>query len=90
MCHPPGITCHRTRIARAAGPRHFTPSPAIVARRRPRRLCGDRYPDGDDGFPTLALVTVAATIGLFFVTGHWITERRELLVAPASSADTAS
>ncbi|MEU3245517.1 hypothetical protein [Streptomyces sp. NPDC006875] len=63
-----------------------------AARERPRlvRLCGDRYPHGDDGFPTLALVTVAATIGLFFVVGHWITERREPLVAPASSADTTS
>ncbi|MEU1529894.1 hypothetical protein [Streptomyces fagopyri] len=42
------------------------------------RLCGDRYPDGDGGFPTLALVAVAATIGLLFVTGHWVTSRRAL------------
>ncbi|WP_455431819.1 hypothetical protein [Streptomyces fagopyri] len=42
------------------------------------RLCGDRYPDGDGGFSTLALVAVAATIGLLFVTGHWVTTRREL------------
>ncbi|MGV9707301.1 hypothetical protein [Streptomyces sp. NPDC003483] len=63
-----------------------------VAREHPRlvRLCGDRYPDGDNGFPTLALVTVAAAIGLLFVTGHWITTRRALLVAPTSSAGTTS
>ncbi|MET7681615.1 hypothetical protein [Streptomyces sp. NPDC005423] len=56
-----------------------------AARERPRlvRLCGDRYPDGDDGFPTLVLVAVAATIGLLVVAGHWINTRRELLTASA-------
>ncbi|MFE4698191.1 hypothetical protein ACFRIC_14095 [Streptomyces sp. NPDC056738] len=51
-----------------------------AAREQPRltRLCGDRYPDGDDGFPSFVLFTVAATIGLLFVTGHWLTTRREL------------
>ncbi|MFF3891454.1 hypothetical protein [Streptomyces sp. NPDC001914] len=51
-----------------------------AARERPRltRLCGDRYPDGDDEFPSFALFTAAATIGLLFVTGRWLTTRREL------------
>ncbi|MFD9793578.1 hypothetical protein ACFWXK_21820 [Streptomyces sp. NPDC059070] len=63
-----------------------------AAREHPRlvRLCGDRYPDGDDEFPTLALITTAASIGLLFVTGHWIAKRREIRGAAEPSADRPS
>ncbi|MEV6193386.1 hypothetical protein AB0M19_13420 [Streptomyces sp. NPDC051920] len=63
-----------------------------AARSQPRltRSCGERYPNGDSGFPTLVLVTVAATIGLLFVTGRWITKRREHLAVPSAPAGAAA
>ncbi len=90
------VTDHRYTVSRSTSdyprPRKGDRVCLEAARKQPRltRLCGDRYPDGDDGFPALALTTVAATIGLLFVTGHWITKRREPLLAPTASADTAS
>ncbi|MFJ8993481.1 hypothetical protein ACIRQH_24200 [Streptomyces sp. NPDC102279] len=50
------------------------------------RLCGDRYPDGDDRFPTLALTGVAATIGLIYVIARWVAKNRELLQPRAKTA----
>ncbi|MFJ8996009.1 hypothetical protein ACIRQH_37090 [Streptomyces sp. NPDC102279] len=41
------------------------------------RLCGDRYPDGDGGFPTGVLTAVAATIAFFFVMGRWAIKLRQ-------------
>ncbi|MEV6018290.1 MULTISPECIES: hypothetical protein [unclassified Streptomyces] len=36
------------------------------------------------------LVIVAATIGLLFVTGRWITKRREHLTVPTAPAGAAA
>jgi hypothetical protein len=41
------------------------------------RLCGDRYPQGDDMFPVYVLVTVFGTAGLLFVIGYLVIGARQ-------------
>jgi hypothetical protein len=41
------------------------------------RMCGERYPQGDDMYPVHILVTVFGTAGLLFVTGYLVTGARQ-------------
>jgi hypothetical protein len=40
------------------------------------RLCGERYPSGDDMYPTYVLVAVAGAIGVCVVAGVALGVRR--------------
>ncbi|WP_369249936.1 hypothetical protein [Streptomyces sp. R41] len=40
------------------------------------RMCGERYPQGDDMYPVYILVTVFGTAGLLFVIGYLVTSAR--------------
>ncbi|MFG3168592.1 hypothetical protein [Streptomyces sp. NPDC048200] len=79
---------HRHRVLKELGGKHYASRKGRkvcleASGERPllTRLCGDRYPDGDDGFPSGVLTAVAATIGFFFVIGRWGIRRREALAA---------
>ncbi|GGN73619.1 hypothetical protein GCM10011579_051870 [Streptomyces albiflavescens] len=50
-----------------------------VARTHPGvvRMCGTRYPKGDDMYPVYILVTVFGTAGLLFVIGYLVTGARQ-------------
>ncbi|MCX4642381.1 hypothetical protein [Streptomyces sp. NBC_01446] len=47
------------------------------------RLCGERYPSGDDMYPTYVLVTVAGAIGACVVAGVAVGVRRRSRSEPA-------
>ena len=41
------------------------------------RMCGERYPEGDDMYPVYILVTLFGTAGLLFVIGYLVTGARQ-------------
>ncbi|MFE7153445.1 hypothetical protein [Streptomyces sp. NPDC057636] len=47
------------------------------------RLCGERYPSGDDMYPTYVLVAVAGAIGACVVAGVAVGVRRDSRSKPA-------
>ncbi|MGW6137895.1 hypothetical protein [Streptomyces sp. NPDC055140] len=47
------------------------------------RLCGERYPSGDDMYPTYVLVTVTGAIGACVVAGVAVGVRRRIDSKPA-------
>ncbi|MER5655856.1 hypothetical protein ABT076_22885 [Streptomyces sp. NPDC002131] len=82
------VAGHRHTVLKELGGKHYVSQKGRTvcleaSGERPllTRLCGDRYPDGDDGFPGGVLTAVAATIGFFFVIGRWVIKRREALAA---------